>query len=91
MARSRCRECSKLRALFTHDGIAETIYSTTTVDTTAPGTTTLDYWAVIPSTQQWLHAARAVVIESAANDNQVSSSPEAANDTEPATTTTEAM
>jgi hypothetical protein len=33
------------------------------------GTTTIDYWAVIPSTQQVLHATRDVVIQSAANDN----------------------
>jgi hypothetical protein len=58
-----------LGALFTHDGIAETIYSTSTVDVGSAGTTTIDYWAVIPSTQQWLHATRNVVIQGAANDN----------------------
>jgi hypothetical protein len=36
-----------LGALFTHDGISETIYSTSTVDTTIASTTTIDYWAVV--------------------------------------------
>ena len=58
-----------LGALFSHNGISETIYSTSTVDTTVSGTTTLDYWAVVPSSQQVLHATRAVVIVRAANDN----------------------
>jgi hypothetical protein len=58
-----------LGALFTHDGQSETIYSTSTVDVSSAGTTTIDYWAVIPSSQQVLHATRAVVIPSAANDN----------------------
>jgi hypothetical protein len=59
-----------LGALFTHDGQSETIYSTSTVDVTAAGTTTIDYWAVVPSTQQVLHATRDVVVIGAANDNQ---------------------
>jgi hypothetical protein len=71
-----------LGALFTHDGQSETIYSTTTDDTTISGTTTLDYWAVIPSSQQILHATRDVFIEGAANDNL---SP-AANDNQPTST-----
>ena len=57
-----------LGALFTHDGIAETVYSTSTVDVSAAGTTTLDYWAQIPGAA-WLHATRDVVVERAANDN----------------------
>jgi hypothetical protein len=57
-----------LGALFTHAGQSETIYSTSTVDTTQAGTTTISYWAVIPSSQQVLHATRDVVIEGAAND-----------------------
>jgi hypothetical protein len=57
------RHAANLGALFTHDGSAETVYSTSTVDTTQPGTTTLDYWAVVPSTQQWLHATRTVIID----------------------------
>jgi hypothetical protein len=67
-----------LGALFTHGGQSETIYSTSTVDVTQSGTTTLDYWAVVPSTQAWLHATRAVVVNAAANDSHISS---------PATTT----
>jgi hypothetical protein len=52
------------------------------------GTTTLDYWAVVPSTQHVLHATRTVVVTSpfappAANDNP----PPAANDN-PAVTST---
>jgi hypothetical protein len=58
-----------LGALFTHDSQSETIYSTSTVDTTQSGTTTIDYWALVPSTRQWLHTTRDVVIEDAANDN----------------------
>jgi hypothetical protein len=45
------------------------MYSTTTVETAVTGTTTLDYWAVIPTSQQVLHATRDVVIQGAANDN----------------------
>jgi hypothetical protein len=65
------RHAANLGALFTHDGNSETIYSTSTVDKTEPGTTTLDYWAVVPaqagvpSTQQWLHATRTVLVEAA--------------------------
>jgi hypothetical protein len=65
-----------LGALFTHDGQSETIYSTSTVDVSVSGTSAVDYWAVIPSSQQTLHATREVVIEGAANDNP----PPAAND-----------
>jgi hypothetical protein len=72
-----------LGALFTHDGQAETIYSTSTVDVTQSGTTTLDYWAVVPSSQQIMHATRDIVIQGAANDNGISL-PEAANDNFPA-------
>jgi endosialidase-like protein len=49
-----------LGALFTHGGQSETIYSTTTVDTTQTGTTTLDYWAEVPTTEHWLHTTRDV-------------------------------
>ena len=75
-----------LGALFTHDGQSETVYSTSTVDVATVGTTTLDYWAVIPSTQQVLHATRDVVIQGGANDNtsaatsDASTTPPAAND-----------
>jgi hypothetical protein len=58
-----------LGALFTHDGQSETIYSTSTIDVTVSGTSTIDYWAVIPSSQQVLHASRDVVISPTANDN----------------------
>jgi len=57
-----------LGALFTHDGQSETIYSTSTVDTSAVGTTTIDYWAQVPGANL-LHATRAVVVNGAANDN----------------------
>ena len=52
-----------LGALFTHAGQSETIYSTSTVDVTVSGTSTIDYWAVVPSSQQWFHATRSVVIQ----------------------------
>jgi hypothetical protein len=68
-----------LGALFTHDGISETIYSTSTIDVTVSGTTTVNYWAVIPSSQEILHATRDVVIPPVANDN----APVAANDNLP--------
>ena len=55
-----------LGALFTHDGIAETIYSTSTVDVAQSGTTTIDYWAQAPGAQ-WLHTTRDIVIASPAN------------------------
>jgi hypothetical protein len=71
-----------LGALFTHAGHSETIYSTTTVDTSSAGTTTLDYWAQIPGAD-FLHATREVVVEGPANDNVVTSSPPAANDNPP--------
>jgi hypothetical protein len=58
-----------LGALLAHDGQSETIYSTSTVDTTISGTSTIDYWAVIPPSQQVLHATRDVVVQGAANDN----------------------
>ena len=74
-----------LGALFTHDSLLETVTSTSTVDTTKAGTTTLDYWAVVPSTQAWLHATRAVVVSApdtgAAKDNP----PPTANDDAPVT------
>jgi hypothetical protein len=47
-----------LGALFTHDGQSVTIYSTSTVDATASGTSSIDYSAAIPSSQQWLHSTR---------------------------------
>jgi hypothetical protein len=77
-----------LGALFTHDGQSETIYSTSTVDVSIAGTTTIDYWAVVPTSQQWLHTTREVVIAVPANDNTAAatSSPptaEAANDNTP--------
>jgi hypothetical protein len=68
-----------LGALFTHEGIAETIYSTSTVEVSTAGTTTIDYWAVVPSSQQWLHATREAVVPAPANDNL----PLAANDNAP--------
>jgi hypothetical protein len=58
-----------LGALFTYDGISETIYSTSTIDLSVSGTSTVDYWAVVPWSQQVLHATRAVVVEGAANDS----------------------
>jgi hypothetical protein len=73
-----------LGALFTRDGASETIYSTSTVDTTLAGTTTIDYWALVPSSQEVLHATRDVVVEGAANDN-VTTTPKAANDNSPIT------
>jgi DMSO reductase anchor subunit len=49
--------------------VSETIYSTSTVDTTQAGTTTIDYWATNPATGEVLHAIRGIVITAAANDN----------------------
>ena len=75
-----------LGALFTNAGQSTTIYSTATVDVIVAGTTILDYWAVVPSTQAVLHTTRQVVVQSAANDNapiaptDASSTPPAAND-----------
>jgi hypothetical protein len=81
-----------LLTLFTHGDQSETIYSTTTVDVTQSDATTIDYWALVPSTDRWLHTTRDVVIEGAANDNApivaTSSPPTTANDNNPATTTT---
>jgi endosialidase-like protein len=74
-----------LGALFTHNGIAETVYSTSTIDTTVAGTSTVNYWATIPTSGAILHATRAVVVAGAANDNQASSTPSAANDNAPLT------
>jgi endosialidase-like protein len=71
-----------LGALFTHNGQNETIYSTSTVDVTAPGTSTIDYWAQVPGAQS-LHTTRTVVIKGVANDNQATSTPPAANDNPP--------
>jgi hypothetical protein len=57
-----------LGALFSHNGINETIYSTSTVDTSTTGTTTIDYWATwysdpsATSSAQTLHATRQVVV-----------------------------
>ena len=68
-----------LGAALTRDGQTETITSTTTLDTSVAGTTTLDYWAHVISPDAWLHASRAVIITSpplitpAANDNQPAS------------------
>lgn len=45
---SSASDLAKPRArltLFTHAGASETIYSTSTVDVSTAGTTTLDYWA----------------------------------------------
>ena len=56
-----------LGALFTHGGQSETIYSTTTIDTIVSGTATLDYWATVPSSQEVLHATRAVVVSGPAS------------------------
>ena len=66
-----------LGALFTHPSTgsgqaagSETIYSTTTVNTTITGTTTLDYWATYypdpnaTSSAQYLHTTREVVVTS---------------------------
>jgi hypothetical protein len=74
-----------LGALFSHDGISETIYSTSTVDVSTAGTTTIDYWALIPTSGHFLHATRAVVIPAPANQNvpAASSIPPAANDNSP--------
>jgi endosialidase-like protein len=75
-----------LGALFTHDGQSETTYSTSTADTTQPGTTAIDYWAQV-SNAEWLHTTRAVVVISpTANDNAATASttPVAANDNPPA-------
>jgi hypothetical protein len=79
-----------LGALFTHAGQSETIYSTTTVDTTISGTTTIDYWAQVPGASV-LHATRDVVIKGAANDNGISSPtastrPPSANDNQVSST-----
>jgi hypothetical protein len=75
-----------LGVLFTRAGQSETIYSTSTVDVSAAGTTTIDYWAAIPATDptQWLHTTRTIVVSSPANDNPLSASttPKASNDDE---------
>ena len=62
-----------LGALFTYSAtttgpVTSTIYSTSTIDTTQPGTTTIDYWAQVPN-GDWLHTTRDVVIQAAANNN----------------------
>jgi hypothetical protein len=49
-------------------------------------TTTIDYWATIPTTGEVLRATRGIVITAAANDNQATSTPSAANDNPPSTT-----
>jgi hypothetical protein len=71
-----------LGALFTHDGQSETIYSTSTVDVSTAGTTTLDYWAQIPGAN-FLHATRDVVVNVPANDNVATTTAQAANDNLP--------
>ncbi|MEQ1718972.1 MAG: tail fiber domain-containing protein [Hyphomicrobium sp.] len=58
-----------LGSLFTHDGISETIYSTSTIDTSVSGTTTVQYWAQIPSSLEWLMVTRAVVISDAVSSS----------------------
>jgi hypothetical protein len=57
-----------LGALFTNAGQSETVYSTSTVDVSTPGMSTVDYWAQIPGAE-WLHATRDVVVGAPANDN----------------------
>ena len=69
-----------LGALFTYSGtstgaVTSTIYSTSTIETTQPGSTTIDYWAQVPTSGRWLHATREVVIPAAANDNPQPLSP----------------
>jgi hypothetical protein len=39
------------------------------VDTTQAGTTTISYWALVPSSQQYLHTTRDVVIPAPDNNN----------------------
>lgn len=51
-----------LGALFTHSSGSETVYSTSTIDTSVAGTTTIEYWALVPATSEWLTALREVVI-----------------------------
>ncbi len=68
-----------LGALFAHptaagNPVSETVYSTSTVDTTKAGTTTIDYWVLVPATNasatpEYLHATRGIVITAPANDN----------------------
>lgn len=84
-----------LGATFVHPSplgqMTETIYSTSTVDTTVAGTTTIDYWATwysdpsATTSAQTLHTRRSVIIP--ANDNTASSALLAANDNPPATNT----
>lgn len=58
-----------LGALFTHGGISETVYATSTIDTSVAGTTTIDYWVTwyrdpsATSSALTLHATRAVVVQ----------------------------
>lgn len=54
----------------------------------SPGTTTVHYWAVIPTTGATLHTTRAVVIAGATNDNPLPPAAEAPAAAEPATSTT---
>ena len=75
-----------LGALFTHDGQNETVYSTSTVDVSAAGTTTIDYWAILPSTGEVLHATRDIVIPAPANEH-ISVAPLAATGTEATSST----
>jgi surface protein with Ig-like domain len=71
-----------LGALFTHAGQSETIYSTTTVDTTLPGSHTIVY-VVSDSSGLTSTTTRTVIVSVPANDNQASSTPTAANDNLP--------
>jgi hypothetical protein len=71
-------------ALFTHDGISESIYSTSTVDVSVSGTSTIDCWAPLPGAN-WLRATRVVVVGGVANDNVAASvpAPQPSNDNSP--------
>ena len=88
-----------LGGTFTHNGITETIYSTSTVDTTVAGTTTIDYWATYypdpknVSSMQTLHATRDVVVDSPVTNISVPVTTDASSTaqtptTDPATSTT---
>lgn len=80
-----------LGALFTHDGTSETVYSTSTIDTSIAGTTTIDYWATwypdpsATTSAQALHTARQVVIEAPAHDTPLAVSEASTATSTPAT------
>lgn len=84
---------SDLGATFTHSGTTETIYATTTVDTSEVGTTTLDYYGTYytdptaTSSAVTLHAARVVIVIDpyAAQEQQATSTEPVATSTEPTT------